>query len=108
MSREKIVEDCLGIEDEIQKSFEARLDGAYGILFMSKRRLLFITEKGRFRKRYDLILDLPYEKIKSLRTERDYTLIIEDVLGLKYAFISVLRGQIVEKALVELMAQEPS
>ena len=92
MSREKIVEDCLGIEDEIQKSFEARLDGAYGILFMSKRRLLFITEKGRFRKCYDLILDLPYEKIKSLRTERDYTLIIEDVLGLKYAFRSVLRG----------------
>jgi hypothetical protein len=107
MSREKIVKECLGLEDKIQKSYEARLDGAYGIIFMSKRKLLFITEKGRFRKRYDLVLDLPYEKIKSLRTERDYTLIIEDAVGLKYAFRSVLRGQIVEKALVELMVQEP-
>ena len=106
MSREKVVEDCLGLEDEIQKSYEARLDGAYGIIFMSKRKLLFITEKGRFLKRYDLVLDLPYEKIKSLRTERDYTLIVEDVLGLRYAFRSVMRGQIVEKALLELMVQE--
>jgi len=57
VSREKLVEDCLGLEDEIQKSFEARLDGNYGIIFMSKRRLIFITEKGRFRKRYDLVLD---------------------------------------------------
>jgi hypothetical protein len=108
VSREKLVEDCLDLEDEIQKSFEARLDGAYGIIFMSKRKLLFITEKGRFRKRYDLVLDLPYEKIKSLRTERDYTLIVEDIGGLKHAFRSVMRGQIVEKALVELMSKEPS
>ena len=103
---EKVVEESLGLEDKVQKSYEARLDGAYGIIFMSKRKLLFITEKGRSLKRYDLVLDLPYEKIKSLRTERDYTLIVEDVLGLKYAFRSVMRGQIVEKALLELMVQE--
>ena len=105
---EKIVEEGLGLEDKIQKTYEARLDGAYGIILMSKRKLIFITEKGIFRKRYDLVLDLPYEKIKSLRTERDYTLIIEDVVGLKYAFKSVMSVQIVEKTLIELMVQVPS
>ena len=96
---EIIIEKCLGLEDKVQKSFEARLSGAYGRISMSKRRLIFITEKGVGRKSYDLVLDLPYEKMKSIRTERDYTLIIEDVMGLKHEFKSVMLAQIVEEAL---------
>ena len=107
MSREKIVEESLGPEDKIQKSYEARLDGVFGIMSMSKRKLLFITEKGIFRKSYNLVLDLPYEKIKSLRTEGDYDLIIETE-DLKHTFKSELRVRTVEKALRELMEQEPS
>ena len=108
MSREKVVEESLGLEDKVQKSYEARLDGAYGRISMSKRKLIFITEKGIGRKSYNLVLDLPYDKIKSIRTERDYTLIIEDVLGLKHAFKSVMLTQIVEEALREVMEQEHS
>ncbi len=107
MSREKIVEERLGPEDKTQKSYEGKLDGAYGIMSMSKRKLLFITEKGLFRKSYNLVLDLPYEKIKSLRTEGDYDLIIETE-DLKHTFESTLRISTVEKALRELMEQEPS
>jgi len=103
MSREKVVEESFGLEDEVQKSFEARLGGAYGIISMSKRKLIFVTEKGIGRKSYNLVLDLPYEKIKSIRTERDYTLIIEDVVGLRHAFKSVILAQIVEEALKETM-----
>ena len=99
MSREKMVEESLGLEDEIQRSFEARLGGVYGIISMSKRKLIFITEKGIGQKSYNLVIDLPYEKIKSIRTERDYTLIIEDVVGLKHAFKSVMLAQIIEEAL---------
>jgi len=108
MPMEKIIEESLGFEDKVQKSFEARLDGAYGIISMSKRKLIFVTEKGIGRKSYNLVLDLPYKKIKSIRTERDYTLIIEDVLGLKHVFKSVMHVEIVEKALIEFMVQEPS
>ena len=60
MSREKIVEESLGPEDKTQKSYEGKIDGAYGIMSMSKRKLIFITEKGFFRKSYNLVLDLPY------------------------------------------------
>ena len=102
MSRE-VVEESLGLDDKVQKSYEARLDGAYGILSMSKRKLIFVTEKGRGQKSYKLVLDLPYEKIKSIRTESYYTLIIEDVVGLKHSFKSVMRAEIVEKALRALV-----
>ncbi len=107
MSREKIVEESLGPEDKTQKSYEGKLDGDYGILSMSKRKLIFITEKGIFRKSYNLVLDLPYEKIKSLRTEGKYNLIIETE-DLKHTFESTLRISTVENALRELIEQEPS
>ncbi|NQT08579.1 PH domain-containing protein [Candidatus Bathyarchaeota archaeon] len=107
MSREKIVEESLGPEDKTQKSYEGKLDGVYGIMFMSKRKLIFVTEKGLFRKSYNLVLDLPYEKIKSLRTEGKNSLIIETE-DLKHTFESTLRISTVEEALRELMEQDPS
>ena len=108
MSREKIVEESLGPEDKTQKSYEARLEGAYGIISLSKRKLIFITEKGIFRKSYNLVLDLPYEKIKSLRTEGDYDLIIETE-DLKHTYLSTrVLISTIEEALRELMEQEPS
>ena len=108
MSMEKIIEGSLILEDKIQKTYEGKLDGSYGIILMSKKRLLFITEKGIFRKRYNLVLALPYEKIKSLQSDGKYNLIIETE-DLKHTFISTgLRISIIEKALIELMVQEPS
>jgi hypothetical protein len=107
MSREKIVEESLGPEDKTQKSYVGKLDGAYGIISMSKRKLLFVSEKGIFRKSYNLVLDLPYEKIKSLRAEGDNNLIIENE-DLKHTFVSEVRISSVEGALKEIMEQEPS
>jgi len=107
MSREKIVEESLGSEDKTQRSYEGKLDGVFGIMSMSKRKLIFITEKGIFRKSYNLILDLPYEKIKSIRTEKKYNLIIETE-DLEHTFESSGRHvPSVEEALRELMEQEP-
>ena len=108
MSREKIVEESLGPEDKTQRSYEGRLDGNFGIMSLSKRKLIFITEKGIFRKSYNLVLDLPYEKIKSLRTDGKYNLIIETE-NLKHTFESLGRHvPSVEEALRELMEQESS
>ena len=108
MSRDKIVEANIGLEDKVQKNFDGYLDNAFGLLLMSKKKLLFISEKGLFRKSYNLVLDLPYEKIKSLRTEGKYNLIIETE-DLKHTFESPgLRVPSVEEALRELMEQEPS
>ncbi len=108
MSREKIVEKSLGPEDKTKKSYSGKLDGVSGMISMSERKILFITEKGTFRKSYNLKLDLPYEKIESLRIEGKDNLIIETEDS-KHTFESTgLRIPIVEKALRELMEQEPS
>ena len=108
MSREKIVKESFGPEDKAKKNYSGKLDGAYGLISMSKRKIIFVTEKGIFRKSYNLVLDLPYEKIKSLQTEGNYTLIMETE-DLKHTFESEgLRISTVEIALRELMDQEPS
>jgi len=108
MSWKKIVEESLGPEDKIQLSYPGELDGVYGIISMSMRKLLFIIEKGIFRKSFSLVLDLPYEKIKSFRTVGKYNLIIETE-DREHTFKSQdLRISIVEKALREIMEQEPS
>jgi len=107
MSRE-IVEESLGPEDKTQRSYEGRLDRDFGILSMSKRKLIFITEKGIFRKSYNMVLDLPYKKIESIRTEGKYNLIIETE-DLKHTFVSPsVRVPSAEETLRELMEQEPS
>ena len=108
MLREKIIEERLGLEDKTLKSYEGEMDGAYGIMSLSKRKVIFVSEKGIFRKSYTLVLDLPYEKIKSLQTEGNYNLIIEDVEGLKHTLKLRMRSSIVEEALREIMEQEPS
>lgn len=106
MSKEKIVEASIGLEDKIQKNFDGYLDDAFGLLLLSKKKLLFIREKGLFRKSYNLVLDLPYEKIKSLRTEGKYNLIIEDAEDLKHTFKSTnIMVSIVENALRKIMEQ---
>ncbi len=108
MSREKIVEESLGPDDKIQLSYLGELDGVRGIISMSKRKLLFITEKGIFRKSYNVVLELPYEKIKSFRTEGKDNLIIETEDREHTFKTQDLRISIVEKALREIMEHEPS
>jgi hypothetical protein len=106
MSKEKIVEESLSPEDKIQKSYTGDLDGVSGSISMSKQKLLFISEKGLFSKSYNLVLDLPYEKIKSLRTKGKSNLIIADVEGLTHTFDSrELSISIVDKALREIREQ---
>ena len=105
---EKFLEENLGPKDERKRSYEGRLDKTYGMMLMSKKKLIFFTEKGFFRKSYNLILNLPYEKIKSLRTEKKYNLIIETE-DLKHTFVSSARySPGIEEVLRELMEQEPS
>ena len=53
MSKKKIVEENLDVEDKIQKSYPENLDGVYSSISMSKKKLLFISEKGLLSKSYN-------------------------------------------------------
>jgi hypothetical protein len=73
-------------EDTIDRTFTARLDGNYGHLFLTHQKLLFIEEKGFFKKTYDVVLDLPYVNIAKTNVEeiRNLNLTITDTNGRTY------------------------
>ncbi len=58
-----LAEEILGSEDEIQRSYEVKLNGKWGYLIMSNRKLLFLEEEGFIRLKYSKALELPYSYI---------------------------------------------
>jgi hypothetical protein len=89
--------------DEIQKSYPGKIDGKYGYLVMSNRKLQFVHEKGFLRKSYELILDLPYEKIGKIFPKSRYELDLTEIGGKTHAFKTFERALAIENSLKELM-----
>ncbi len=58
-----LAEEILGSEDEIQRSYEVKLNGKWGYLIMSNRKLLFLEDKDIRREKYSKALELPYSYI---------------------------------------------
>ena len=71
-------------EDEIKRSFPGKLDGESGHLIMSKKKLLFIHEEGFLHKKFDVALELPYDKIGKVWHEGEYELDLTEKDGKKH------------------------
>jgi hypothetical protein len=59
----KLAEKWLHPDDQIEKTYCVRCDGRYGYLILSDRKLLFIKEEGFFHKHYEVLVEIPYERI---------------------------------------------
>ena len=96
----EIAEKTLEEGDKIQKSFQGRLDGDGGYLCLSNKKLLFVHEEGFLSKSYELILDLPKEKIEKISQDGKYKLDIVETEGKKHKFNSLdIPASVIEKAL---------
>ena len=96
----EIAEKSLDEGDDIQKSFQGKLDGDRGYLCLSNKKLLFVHEEGFLKKSYDLILDLPKEKVDKISHDGKYKLDITETEGKKHKFETFeLPVSIIEKAL---------
>ncbi|MFB0543456.1 MAG: PH domain-containing protein, partial [Candidatus Bathyarchaeia archaeon] len=73
-----LVEKSLEREDQIQKTYSGNLDGNYGYLALSNKKILFVHEKGFLHKTYTLILDIPYEQVGKVVSEDRYRLEITE------------------------------
>ena len=62
------------------------MDGQSGHLIMSKKKLLFIHEEGFFHKKFDVALDLPYDKIGKVWHEGRYEIDLTEKDGKKHVF----------------------
>jgi hypothetical protein len=79
-------------------------DGKHGHIVLSRRKMLFLHEKGFIHKNYDVILDIPYEKVGEIVPEDRYHLEIVDVEGRKHELRSQdIPVSAIEKGLKSLM-----
>ena len=98
----EVAEKNLGRGDEIQKTWFGKLDGKHGFLLLSNEKLLFVHEKGFLHKTYDLVLDLPYDKIGKITNDGKYKLELIDIEGAKHKFSAELPMSIIKESLEAL------
>lgn len=86
--RIELVRNRLGPEDQIKMNWTGELDGKYGYLMLSNKKLIFVHESGFLTKKYDFPLDLPYEKIVSVEEGGRHNLILTEAEDKKYNFVT--------------------
>jgi len=97
-------EKSIAKDDEVKKNYVGRLDGEYGHLMLSDKKLLFVKEEGFLRKKYAVTLNLPYENIEEIKQENRFDLKITEESGGSYDFITDdIPVSIVEENIRELM-----
>ncbi len=89
--------------DQVQKTYMTRLEGKYGHLVLSNRKLLFIEEKGLVRKTYSLVWETPYDKIEDIRSVDNHTLELTEAGGQKRVFKSDIAVSNIEESIRQLM-----
>ena len=84
----EVAKSRLDPDDQVQGSYATRYGGNFGFIVASKRKLLFVIEKGFIFKTVNVIIELPYKEIDEATTENS-NLVITDVGGKKYNFNTV-------------------
>jgi len=95
------VEKNLNPGEEIDKNYEGRLDGNFGYLFITDKRLLFVKQEGFFRKSYEIILDMPKDSLEKIERTGNYQMEIVDIDGVSHRFESDIGISVIEKSLEE-------
>jgi hypothetical protein len=94
--------EALQSGDKIEKSYTGKLDGKFGHIMVSNKRLLFVSEKGFISKKYDITMNEPLEDIQIRHKTRDKFYI--DTNGSHHEFESIeIPGTIVEKRIRSLL-----
>ena len=74
-----IAKKALEPADKVHQNYIAWYNDQNGYVVLSNRKLLFVSEKGLFKKSYDLVLEVPYDKIDEIiRNGNALTLIEEE------------------------------
>ena len=89
--------------EHIIKNYAGNLDGNYGHLMISDKKLFFVKEEGFFRKKYSVPFILPYNKVKDIHPLDKYHLQISEKTGKTHEFECELSASSVNKAIHEEM-----
>ncbi|MBD3206168.1 hypothetical protein GF319_07470 [Candidatus Bathyarchaeota archaeon] len=90
--------------EEIDKNYEGRLDGNFGYLFITDKRLLFIKQEGFLRKSYEIILDMPKNNLDKIERTGNYQMEIILKDGEIHSFESDIGISVIEKSMEEAIS----
>ena len=97
-------EKSISQDDKVKKNYTGRLNGEYGHLMLSDKKILFVKEEGFLRKKYAVTLNLPYENIEEIKEEDKFDLKITEESGGSYEFITDdIPAKLVDESVHELM-----
>jgi hypothetical protein len=82
---EELAKEKLGSNDQILGCWPGDYNGKHGHIVLSKKRLLFVTEKGTLRKTAELLLDKGYDQFNGNEAKNDGQLVLTDVKDEKYS-----------------------
>lgn len=64
--------------DKIEKTYPCKLNGEYGYLTLSGKKVQFIAEKGFFSKTYSKKFEATYDKISKIEQKGKYSIALLD------------------------------
>jgi hypothetical protein len=97
----EFVEKRLKSGETIEKNYWGRMDGNDGHLFLTNQRILFSKQEGLFKKRYEIILDLPKENIEKTNNIDKYQMEFIETNGKRHTFNTDIEISIIEESLEE-------
>jgi hypothetical protein len=91
--------------DRVQKSYRVGYNGSQGFIVLTNRKIMVMEEKGFFRASYNVVLEIPYTKVKEVSVEGTHRLAITDTEGKKQVFVSFAKvtASIIEGDLKDLI-----
>ena len=94
---------CTSPDEHLGRNYDGQLDGDYGHLFISDKKLIFVKEEGFLRKKYSVPLTLKYDDIQDIRSIDRNHLQISEKTGKTHEFESDINVSIINKAIHEEM-----
>ena len=99
-----VVKTVLDGDDSIVKNYPGKSENKTGYLVITKKKLVFVNEKGLFRKSYELVWDEPLNNVKELEQVDRYKIKLNDGDKTYEVETGELNSKIVLNAIEEVKA----
>jgi hypothetical protein len=66
----ELADKTLGLNDNTQKSFPCSFNKQYGHICLGKNGMVFVSEKGFLKKKFEILLDAPYNEVTYRMVDR--------------------------------------
>jgi hypothetical protein len=87
-------------DEKLDKNFDGKLDGQYGHLMITDKKIFFVKEEGFLRKKYSIPFILTYDKLKDVNPIDRTNLQITDKSGKTHRFVTDISVSSIRNAIL--------